>query len=61
MTTEKIAKYMAKRKLTEKRFERLCGIGNGCIGKWRMGKSNPSIKTLEKIAKATNTSIKSWL
>lgn len=39
----------------------MCGIGNGVVGAWKDDESKPALKTLEKIAKATKTSITTWL
>lgn len=39
----------------------MCGIGNGVVGAWKDDESKPTLKTLEKIAKATKTSITTWL
>jgi len=43
------------------KFEKICELANGIVGKWRDGKAKPTLSTIEKIAKATNTSVSSWV
>jgi len=62
MTYEKVAAYLAKHEgMSIKQFEQMCGIGNGIVGKWRAGVCKPRLESLEKIATATKTSVRSWL
>lgn len=56
MVYQKIIQYCSKNNLSISAFEKLCGIGNGTVGRWNPeieGFSNPSFDTLVKISKAT--------
>lgn len=59
MVFERILIYCSKNDISIAAFERMCDIGNGTIKKWKYTK--PSIRTLEKIAKATGIPISNWL
>lgn len=61
MVYRKVVAYCEKKNISICEFEKLCGIGNGVVGAWKDDKSKPTLNTLEKIAKATNTSITRWL
>lgn len=43
------------------RFEKLCHIGNGTIGKWRYYGAKPTVATLLKLEKATGIPLYMWL
>ena len=56
MVYQKIIQYCSKNNLSISAFEKLCGIGNGTVGRWNPEIerfSNPSFDTLVKISKAT--------
>lgn len=57
MIYEKIIGYCERNSLTISSFEKMCGIGNGTIGRWKEEKSNPSLQTLKKISTVTGISI----
>ncbi len=57
---ENIENYCNRNDITIAGFERLCGIGNGVIARWR-DMSSPTTKTLEKIASATGIPAHKWL
>lgn len=61
MFYEKVVEYCEKKKMSLSAFEKMCGIGNGTIGRWKDDASKPSLSTIEKIAKATKTPISKWL
>ncbi len=52
---EKIKKYRKEKGLTQKKLGELCGINEANIRKYELGKANPKIETIEKIAKALET------
>ncbi len=52
---EKIKKYRKEKGLTQKKLGELCGINEANIRKYELGKANPKIETIEKIAKALGT------
>lgn len=56
----KITEYCKENNLSISAFEKLCGIGNGTVGKWEQG-SNPSYETLQKIVRATSIPIEELL
>ena len=53
---ERVAQIAAKRGLSISKVEKMAGIGNGTIGKWRTNR-NTKINTLEKVAKALDVSV----
>lgn len=57
---ENVVKYCAEKKISIRAFEDMCEIGNGTVGRWKEG-SNPSLKTLEKIASHTGINLKKWI
>lgn len=61
MIFERIKEYCEANGLTIAKFEKLCGIGNGCIKRWEYGRVNPSMASLNKIAAATGIDILRWL
>lgn len=61
MIYKKVVAYCEKKNMSICQFEKMCGIGNGVVGAWKDDESKPALKTLEKIAKATKTSITTWL
>lgn len=61
MITDKIYEYCNNAGLTISKFEKLCGIGNGSVGKWRLHGSNPSMNSLSKIEKTTGIPMYMWL
>ncbi|MEY8331390.1 helix-turn-helix transcriptional regulator [Lachnospiraceae bacterium 48-33] len=54
---EKIKKYRKEKGLTQKKLGELCGINEANIRKYELGKANPKIETIEKIANALNVQI----
>lgn len=55
MTTgEKIKKFRKDKGLTQKKLGELCSIDEANIRKYELGKANPKIETLSKIANALN-------
>lgn len=61
MISDKVDNYCKTAGITISRFEKMCGIGNGSVGKWRKKKCSPSISTLLKIQKSTGIPIHMWL
>ena len=61
MIFEKVKEYCAEAQITISEFEKMCEIGNGTIGKWKNGKSEPSVRILSKIVNSTGLSISYWL
>lgn len=53
-----IVEMRNKNNITQKELSKLTGIAQGDISKIETGNANPSIKTLEKIAKALGYTLK---
>lgn len=58
---ESIEAYCLREGITVKEFERRCGIANATVHKWRARLNQPSLKTVQKICKATGTEIGAWI
>lgn len=56
----RIVKYCGENDLTIMALEKMCGLSNGSVSKWKYGK-NPSISTLQKIVIATGIPISEWV
>lgn len=50
-----IKRIRKEKGLTQKKLGELCGINEANIRKYELGKANPKIETIEKIAKALET------
>ena len=61
MFYQKIVDYCNKNNISICSFEKMCGIGNGTVGRWYGDKSKPSLQTLEKISSATGIAISEWI
>lgn len=61
MFYEKVVIFCKENGISISKFEKMCDLGNGVIGRWKGGKSKPSMNTVEKISKYTNKSILYWL
>jgi len=55
-----IDNYCAKQGITVQEFERKCQIAHSLVRKWRLGRQEPSLKTMKKISEATGISIDKW-
>ncbi|HSL85404.1 MAG TPA: helix-turn-helix transcriptional regulator [Bacteroidales bacterium] len=53
---DNIRKYRRSRNLTQKQLGELIGLSNTYLSDMELGRTNPSIKTLKKIAKAMEIS-----
>lgn len=53
MIIDMLEPYMKEHGLSNGEMERLCGLSNGCIGKWKAGKHIPSMRSLDCISRAT--------
>ena len=60
MIYDKIVEYCSKQNISIMTFEKMCGIGNGTVGKWKDNASYPSISSLKKIEATTKIAIKKW-
>jgi transcriptional regulator with XRE-family HTH domain len=58
---QKVIEYCQKNNLSVNAFEKMCGIGNGTVGRWKDNSSTPTLSTVKKIADSTKTSIKKWI
>lgn len=56
-----IHKYCDNADISIRRFERICCLGNGTVGKLRNGKRGPNIQTLLKMETYTGIPIVQWL
>ena len=61
LISDKIIKYCKDRKMNLTDFEKMCGLGNGSVGKWRDNKWNPSATNLKKIEDATGIPMQEWI
>lgn len=53
---DNIRKYRKQKKLTQKELGDIVGISNTYLSDMEIGRTNPSIKTLKKIAKGLEVS-----
>ena len=60
MTYKKIKLYCETHGISIRRFEIMCGLGNGVVDDWKE-ESEPALKSLKKIATATGIPIAEWL
>lgn len=60
MVYSKVLKYCKERDISVAAFEVKCGLANGTINGWKNG-SDPSLRSLIKIAQATGTTLESWV
>ena len=58
---EKIKEAIKKTGLTQTEFEKKFDISENLVSRWIKGDRNPSIKSLKKIAEATNTPLNFFL
>ena len=56
----KVIKYCFENGITIMTFERMCGLSNGHVSKWK-DNGNPRLETLTKIVKATGIPVEKWL
>lgn len=61
MIYERILEYCKENHISVTDFEKVCGIANGLVGKWKSGKTQPSLRILSKIQNATGISIGYWI
>ena len=61
MIFEKVEQYCEAVSISIAAFERLCKIGNGTVGRWRNGRSKPTVTTLLKIEHVTGIPMYIWL
>lgn len=59
MIIDKVMSYLEEQHMSVAAFEKKCSIGNGVVRAWKEG--NPSIKTLQKMEKATGIPIAEWV
>ena len=59
MIFDRVQRYCRLHNLTISEFEKLFGIGNGSVARWRV--KQPSLKSLIKISKATRISLENWV
>lgn len=60
MFYQKVMEYCEKNNLSTMAFEKMCGLSNGVVGKWK-DNGNPSLLTLSKIVNATGIPTQKWL
>lgn len=61
MFYQKVIEYCNKNNISVHEFEQKCELGNGTVGRWKDGKSQPTISTLQKVAFATKIPISQWV
>lgn len=62
IVVENIRAYCEAHGYTFAKFERLCDLSNGMIGKWELGyNKGPTVTTLKKISDATGIDMDAWL
>lgn len=57
MIYDNVAKYAEAKGVSVRKLERLSGLGNGAIGKWKDGKHKPTLYTLTAVAKVLGVSV----
>ena len=60
MVYQNVVKYCADNNISIAEFEKMCGLGNGTVGKWNKGK-NPSLNTLYIMQSKTGISLENWV
>jgi transcriptional regulator with XRE-family HTH domain len=58
---EKVKMAVKESGYTQAEFEKKFGLANSLISRWAMGISKPSVKSLKKIAEATNKPLEYFL
>lgn len=59
---ENIEAYCKRNGLTDKAFERKCGLYNNSVRRWRLGiYKSPTMTTVQKIAAATGIPAMNWV
>ena len=61
MVFEQVVEYCQNAGISISYFEKLCGIGNGAVGRWKGGHVFPSMGTLSKMEKTTGIPIQVWI
>ena len=60
MIYEKIVQYCTDNDMSIMAFEKMCGLSNGTVGKWKDEKLNPSYDSIRKIVSATDITFDVW-
>lgn len=58
---EKLKQFRQERGLTQLQFAELCNLSRTTITELETGKKKPTLKLIQKIAKASNNNIEYWL
>ena len=61
MIYENVVDFCRSRRISISKFEKMCGLGNGTVSKWKDDKNMPSMKILVRIEKGTKVPIESWI
>lgn len=61
MFYQNVVDYCDKNNMSIHAFEKMCGIGNGTVGRWKDNNSSPALTTVQKISEATKIPIKKWV
>ena len=61
MIYENVVDFCRSRSISISKFEKMCGLGNGTVSKWKDDKNMPSMKILVRIEKCTKVPIESWI
>ena len=59
MVYERVVDYTTRNGMSIREFERMCGLSNGTVGKWR--KAEPKVETIHKISDATHIPVSKWV
>lgn len=60
MFYDKVVQYCKENNISIMAFESKCDLANGLVRKWAED-SNPTLRTIIKIAKATETPVEYWV
>ena len=58
---QNIIAYCKEHEITGTEFARRCGLPQCIMSQWKRGYCKPSLKSLQKIAKATGVPLSEWL
>ena len=61
MIYENVVEFCRNKRLSISAFEKMCGLGNGTVSKWKNDKNMPSVKILTRIEDSTCVPIELWI
>ena len=61
MIYENVARFCKSEHISISAFEKMCGLGNGTVSKWKDNRNAPSVKILTRIEENTDIPIEAWI